>query len=806
MLYTSARFLLIGLTVAAAVAATAGPVRRLDAAPRPDTSVGRVPPDPALRTQRDTEQTSPAPVRATIDKYCVSCHNDRLRTAGLSLASLNVEDLPGRAEIWEKVAAKLRTGEMPPAGAPRPADTTRRGLATWVESTLDRAAAANPNPGRPAIHRLNRVEYANAVRDLLALDIDGRSLLPTDDQAFGFDNNAATLTLSPGQMERYLLAARRIARLATGDPSLRPLVDSYRAARLLAQDDRMTEELPFGTRGGLSVRHHFPLDAEYVLRIRTQGVTSRTPGEQIDVRLDGERIALLTTPGRTSSIAGEGAPDAVLEARFAAKAGPRTLGVTLVKRTAMAEGLAPAHLPVGSISYRTAGIGGVEIEGPFNAAGPGDTPSRRRIFSCRPDAPTADAERRCASEILSTLARRAYRRPVQDADLSTLLAFFDNGRQEGFEAGVRSALERILIDPEFLLRIERDPATAPSGGVYRIGNLELASRLSFFLWSSIPDDELLAAAAGGQLREPAMLDRHVGRMLAGPRARALVTSFGAQWLHLRNLRAVAPDANEFPDFDDNLREAFQRETELFLESQLRENRSVVDLLTADYTFVNERLARHYGMANVYGSHFRRVPIARSERRGLLGHGSILTVTSYATRTSPVVRGKWLLENMLGAPPPAPPPDVPALKENDESARPTSVRERMEEHRSNPVCASCHARMDPLGFALENYDAIGRWRTAGEDGQPIDASGTLPDGTAFDGPSALRELLLSRQDEFVMAIAEKMLTYALGRGLEPSDRPALRAIVRQSRSEGSTWSSLVHAIVKSPQFQMRKIQA
>ena len=784
-MHFSARFVIVAVTVAAVSLSTASL-------------------NPRLQAQNEAANVTAGEARATIGRYCVTCHNDRLRTAGLSLAELDFDNLPGRAETWEKVAAKLRTGEMPPAGAPRPAGAASRALATWVESTLDRAAAANPNPGRPAVHRLNRVEYANAVRDLLALEVDSRSLLPTDDQAFGFDNIAATLTVSPGLMDRYLLAARRIARLAVGDPSLGPVVESYRAARLLTQDDRIAEAMPFGTRGGLSVRHHFPLDGEYVLRIRTQGATSRAAGEQIDVRLDGERVALLTTAGRTSPNVGEGAPDAQLEARFAAKAGPRTLGVALVKRTVAAEGLAPAYLPVGNISFRTAGIGAVEIEGPFNAAGPGDTPSRRHIFVCRPDERAAATERRCAAEILSTLARRAYRRPINDADLGTLLAFFENGRNDGFDAGIRAALERILIDPEFLLRVERDPAGAKPGHVYRLSDLELASRLSFFLWSSIPDDDLLEAAARGQLREPAGLERQIGRMLADPRARALITSFAAQWLHLRNLRAVTPDANEFPDFDDNLREAFQRETELLLESQLRANRSVVDLLTADYTFVNERLARHYGIANVYGSHFRRVSMPRPERHGLLGHGSVLTVTSYATRTSPVVRGKWLLENLLGAPPPAPPPDVPALTENDESGKLTSVRERMEAHRANAVCASCHARMDPLGFALENFDAIGRWRTAGEDGQPIDASGALPDGTTFDGPVALRELLLSRRDEFVLTIAEKMLTYALGRGLEAYDRPTLRAIVRASEPAGSTWSSLVRAIVTSPPFQMRKI--
>lgn len=747
---------------------------------------------------------SPATVRATIDRYCVSCHSDRLRTAGLSLQSADVGDVPRHAEVWEKVAGKLRSGAMPPAQAPRPNETETRAVAFWIEATLDEAARRHPNPGRPAVHRLNRSEYTNAVRDLLALDVDARQLLPADDQGFGFDNNADALGTSPGLMDRYLFAARRVARQAVGDPTMRPVVETFPVSRLLTQSDRMSEDAPFGSRGGLTLRHAFPLDADYVLRIRVQGAALRS-AEHIDVRLDGERIAQFDTGQarvrRGDKAASEGAPDPVLEARFAAKAGPRALTVSLVQRHVASEGVMPVRLPVGNISFRASGVSTIELEGPLNAQGPGETPSRQRILVCRPTNPRDEMP--CATRILSAVARRAYRRPVTVRDVRTLIDFYKDGRAEGFDAGIRTALERILIDPEFLFRVERDPATGTSGAAHPLSDLELASRLSFFLWSSIPDDELLDVAAGGRLRAPGVLTRQVQRMLADDRSRTLVTNFAAQWLHLRNMRAVAPDLVEFPDFDDDLREAFQRETELFIESQLREDRSVVDLLSANYTFVNERLARHYGIPNVYGSHFRRHTFDRPERVGLLGHGSILTVTSYATRTSPVVRGKWLLENVFGAPPPAPPPNVPALKDNDQGRTPLSVRERMEQHRANPVCASCHARMDPLGFALENFDAIGKWRDAGEDDAPIDASGVLPDGSTFDGPATLRHVLLERRDEFASTVAEKMLIYALGRGVEYYDRPALRAIVRDAKVQGYTWSAIINGIVSSPPFQMRK---
>jgi hypothetical protein len=746
-----------------------------------------------------TEAVSPDAVRASINKYCVSCHNDRLRTAGLSLQELDPADAAAHAQTWEKVVGKLRSRAMPPATASRPDEATYDLVASRLESALNAAAARKPNPGHPAVHRLNRAEYTNAVRDLLALDVDGPSLLPPDDQGFGFDNNADLLTMSPGLLDRYLLAARKVSRLAVGDPSIRPSVQRYAVSRLLTQDDRVSEELPFGSRGGIVIRHHFPLDAEYVLRVRLQGNPGRTAGEQVEVRLDGERVKLFTVGGPSVGRGGEGAPDPVLEVRFAAKAGPRMLGVSLVKRTTAPEGVAPARLPVGSISFRAAGIGSIELDGPYNASGVGDTPSRRRIFICRPG--RSQDERACATQILSVLARRAYRRPVGEKDVKALLAFYDEGRAPGFDAGIGAALERVLIDPEFLFRIERDPPQLPGGAAYRISDLELASRLSFFLWSSVPDDELLDVAARGKLSDPATLEQQVRRMLASGRASALVENFAAQWLYLRNMRTAAPDAGQFPDFDDNLREAFQRETQLFLESQLREDHGVVDLLTANYTFLNERLARHYQIPNVYGSHFRRVTFDDASRGGLLGQGSILTVTSYATRTSPVLRGKWLLENILGAPPPPPPPDVPALKENSAGDRPLSVRQRMEEHRRNPVCASCHSRMDPLGFALENFDAIGRWRSTDEGHVPIDASGAL-DGVRFEGPVALKAVLLARRGEFVRTVTEKLLTYALGRGIEYYDRPAVRAILAQAAADDYRWSSLILGIVKSTPFEMR----
>ncbi|HCE04661.1 MAG TPA: hypothetical protein DEQ98_15620 [Acidobacteria bacterium] len=758
--------------------------------------------------------TDAAIFRTVLDRYCVACHNERLLRGALSLDDLRSDQVGDHAEVWEKVLQKLRTQSMPPPGRPRPGETEYGRLSAWLEAELDLAAAATPNPGRPTIHRLNRLEYTNAIRDLLGLEIDGEALLPGDDLAYGFDNNADMLTVAPGLLERYMSAARKIARLAVEDPSVEPDIARHAMSTLDVQDDRMSEDLPFGSRGGIAIRHHFPLDAEYVVSLSLAGNT-REP-QEIDVRLDGARLALLPV-GRWPAESGrEVAPreaDGTLSVRFPATAGTHVVGVSFVKRTSVVEGVAPARLPVWTFGtgrgfVERMALDSVDIGGPYSpdtigggGGGAEDIDPRPRVFSCRPTS-SAD-EGPCADEILGTLARRAYRRPVSDDDVRLLREFFAVGRRGGsFEAGIQRALEMMLVDPEFLFRLERDPAgTAPSTA-YRLSDVELASRLSFFLWSSIPDDELLAVAEAGRLGQPDVLEAQVRRMLADERSTVLMSSFGGQWLHLRRMRTVTPEVNAFPGFDDNLRDALVRETELFLEDQFRDDRSVVDLLTADYTFVNERLARHYGIEGVYGSRFRRVTWTDEKRRGLLGHGSILTVTSLATRTSPVVRGKWVLENILGTPPPPPPPDVPELPDRVENGVVQSMRTRMEAHRANPVCASCHSRMDPLGFALEHFDAVGKWRDT-EAETPIDASGVLPDGIAFDGLPALRGVLFERRGEFVETVADKLLTYALGRGIEYFDRPAIRAIVREAERDDYRWSSLILALVRSQPFQMRR---
>jgi hypothetical protein len=794
---------------------------------------------PPLLTSTLTPVPETATYRGLINRYCVTCHNERLRTAGLMLDKANIDQVGEDAEIWEKVVRKLHAKAMPPAGRARPDPSTYESLTSWLEAALDRAAAARPNPGRrPAFHRLNRLEYTNAIRDLLGLEIDGPSLLPADESAYGFDNIANVLSLTPALIERYMLAARKISRLAIGDLTIRPSVATYRLSPSLSQQHRMTDDLPFGSRGGTAVRHHFPLDGEYVVKIRL-GANYASPAkrglerrEQLDIRLDGTRIRLFHVGGECvgssaprcqrvgTAILGtseyERTADQDLEARFSAKAGTRLVGVSFMQRTEATEGAAPAHSPLRHSSFLQSlegamSVDSVLIEGPFNPSHPGDTPSRRRIFVCHPA--SGHDEEPCAKRVLATIARRAYRRPVTDRDVEMLLTSYRAGRSDkgdgrsnkGFEAGIQAALESLLVSPHFLLRVERDPEHVVRGAAYRISDLELASRLSFFLWSSVPDDQLFDLAVRGELRRPTVLEQQVRRMLADERATALVQSFGGQWLALRNLRSVAPDPRVFPDFDDNLRDAFQRETELLLDSQIREDRSLVELLTANYTFVNEALARFYGIPNVYGSHFRRVPLTDPKRIGLLGHGSILTVTSYSTRTSPVARGKWLLDNILGAPPPPPPPNVPSLKEDGENGFvPVSMRERMEQHRANPVCATCHIGMDPLGFALENFDGIGRWRNTDGD-TPIDASGAFPDGTSFDGPAAFRHTLLNRREEFVRTVTEKLLTYALGRGPEYYDNPAIREIMR-SAAPDYRWSSLILGIVKSVPFQMRASSA
>jgi hypothetical protein len=727
-----------------------------------------------------------------------------LKTGGLILDVQEQAKMGDQAETWEKVLRKLRASAMPPAGNPRPDPAAYASLVSWVQGGLDRASAAKPNPGRtPTYHRLNRIEYQNAIRDILGLEIDVTSLLPGDDAAFGFDNIGAMLTVSPDLLDGYLAAAHKITRLAVGDSAVSLGSGTYPVSKFLLQNDRMSEDLPFGSRGGTAIRHYFPADGEYEVRLQFHG-SSRT-ADQVEVSVDGLRVAELRTTGRSQ----EDAKDkGAVEARIAVKAGPRVLGVSFVKPILPAETRYPQYFPWGNSSVFATNTGAVgylsvervDITGPFNATGAGDTPSRRLIFQCRPATPRD--EEPCATRILGTIARRAFRRPVTNSDVQPLVAFYKNARKErDFEASVQLTLERLLVDPDFLFRIERDPATGAAGTPYRISDLELASRLSFFLWSSVPDEELIRLAERGRLKDPATLEAQVRRMLDDSRSSMLVDNFAAQWLYLRNVRLAKPDSYQFPDWDDNLRAALVQETEQFLESQLRDDRGLGELLTANYTYLNERLARHYGISGVYGNHFRRVVLADGKRGGLLGHGSILLATSYANRTSPVVRGKWLLENFLNYQPPQAPPDVPPFPENGNDQHPRSVRERMEQHRANPVCAGCHAVMDPLGFSLEHFDAIGKFR-ATEDGTAINASGVMPDGTAYDGLHGLRSVLQKRSDEFIETVTDKLLTYAVGRGTEYYDQPVIRKIVRDTAPDNHRWSSIILAIVKSAPFQMR----
>ena len=749
--------------------------------------------------------------RQLLDRYCVTCHNERRKTAELLLDQVDLTTVFEDAAIWEKVHRKLREGSMPPPNMPRPSPEQAHEFASWLVAELDAAAARNPRPGRPTLHRLNRTEYVNVIRDVLALNLDGESLLPPDDVAYGFDNIADVLSASPTLMERYLAAAQRASRLATGDLSLPDQPTVYTVSRFLSQDDRMNEDMPFGSRGGLAVRHRFIVDGEYVLRVRLQQLyDNRLKGMQvrsdIDVFIDGERLQsfeLGPLPGYTAA---EFNADAGLNVRVPVKAGERTVMVTFPQQSAYRE--APLEpMPAmtsfaftNNVNFRP-GIDRLYIDGPYDASGSGETPSRRAIFTCRPATPADDGP--CADQILTRLATRLYRRPVSAGDLEILRSFYQTGRAgSGFEEGIRTALERMLVDPQFLFRFERKPADVAPGQPYRLPDLDLASRLSFFLWSSVPDEPLLAAATGGTLHDPAVLEREVQRMLADPRAHSIVTNFAGQWLWLRNLSLIHPDPTIFPEWEDTLRNSLQRETELFFESMIRADRPVPELLTADYTFVNERLAKYYGIPNVYGSHFRRITIPDPQRHGLLGRGSILAVTSYNDRTSPVKRGNWLLENILGAPSPPPPPNVESLPEKDSDLKLVTMRERMAAHRKNPICASCHSRIDPLGFALEVFDGIGKSRST-DGGQPIDTAGEMPDGSTFSDVGQLRELLVSPPDRFVETVTEKLLTYAIGRGVEFYDLPAIRQIVHDAEADGYRWSSIVLGIVKSVPFQMRE---
>lgn len=742
----------------------------------------------------------------TTKVYCETCHIGPKARGGLNLQVLDLAHLDTHGEAWEKILRKLRNEEMPPAGSPRPKAATYRALIATIEAERDRAGKANPNPGRPVLHRLNRTEYQNAIRDLLALDIDLADMLPADDIGYGFDNIGDVLSVSPLLLERYLATASKIGRMAIGDTKLPAAYQTYDVPRGLIQIDRMSEEMPFGSRGGVSVKHYFPADGEYEIAVGLQrGRYDQFLGlereRKLDLRIDGKRAELFTIPAdpRAGAVvfgAGDD-PDAHLRIKIPVKAGMRTITATFLKDTVIPEGIIQKDRETAFYE----GVGSITVGGPFDAQGPGATEAREKIFLCHP---SRSAEQdACANTILSALARRAYRRPVTEEDIAPLLKLYREGvAREGFESGIRLALQTILVSPEFLFRVELDPDGATPGSVHRVSDVELASRLSFFLWSSIPDETLLAAAERGDLQNPAVLESEVKRMLADPRAASLVTNFAGQWLFLRNIDRIAPDPAAFPNFDENLRAAFRTETEMLIGSIFREDKSVTDLLTADYTYVNERLAEHYGIQGVYGSEFRRVPVTDPNRQGLLGHASILTVTSYPNRTAPTIRGKWVLEQFLGTPPPPPPANVPSLAESKRS-QDMSMRERMELHRTNPACAACHRVMDPLGFALENYDGLGRWRDA-VGAIPVDASGSLPDGTKFAGPQGLRDVLLTKKRMFVETFTERLMTYALGRGVEYYDRPAIREIARKAGAQGDRWSSIVLGIVNSAPFQMRKV--
>ena len=793
---------------------------------RPVVSGGALTP---VRSTYQGAQAAASDQQALVKRYCLGCHNSRTKSGGLALDSLDLTNISAGAPTWEKVVRKLRAGVMPPAGMPRPDEATHDAFVNWLEGELDGAAAANPNPGRTeSFHRLNRSEYQNAIRDLLALELNIADLLPADDSSYGFDNIAGVLRISPALMERYLSAAKTISRLAVGSPL--PAVDHevYRIAPDTQQHDHV-EGLPFGTRGGKVVRHLFPLNGEYEVKVDVSGAGNIREPQQLEITIDGEQIRLFTLAGRAGRGSSMYDQEDKLIARVTLTAGPRDVGVAFVKKPATLVEQAREPFQNPRVSGNDGGPGGsmpsvtgITIIGPHNPQGAGATPSRRRIFVCQPA--NAAQEAGCAKQILTTLARRAYRGTVSDEAMADLLKFYGEGRAEvgTFDAGIEFALRRLLVSPEFLFRVESDPpagsarvrpvassaapqSAAARAAVYRVADLDLASRLSFFLWSSIPDDELLDVATRGRLHEPAVLTQQVRRMIADPRAQSLTTNFAGQWLQLRNMATVRPGDPYSLTFDETLRQAMWHETELFFESILRENRSVMDMLTADHTFLNERLAIHYGMRGIQGSHFRRVTLpADSPRRGILGHGSILTMTSHAIRTSPVFRGKWVLMNVLGTPPPEPPPNVPALVDKKTQAKVQTMRERMAAHRSNPSCSACHSLIDPAGFALENFDAIGRWRTVDESFNAIDASGALPDGTKFNGVQELRNALVRRPERFVTTVTEKLMTYALGRGLEYYDMPAVRRIVKNAAKDGYKFQAIIQGVAESYPFTMRRI--
>jgi hypothetical protein len=760
---------------------------------------------------RDTIRTGAMSASALIDRYCVDCHDDASRTANLSLENVDLTAIGHDPEVWEKVVRKLRAGMMPPPEIERPAEPAYAALRDWLEAEIDRTAPLNP--GTKVLHRLNRTEYANAIRDLLALEIDPAMFLPPDDSSRGFDNIAGSLTISPTLIETYATAATKIARMAAG--FWNTPTESLYIKRTDSSQVYQLEEMPFGTRGGMAVTHVFPGDGDYTFTVRNLGVGTFIPGEQLELSIDGERVHtwLYTNMGLSAGM--DSQRDGELAATIPVTAGSRLVGVTFVATNFrpsldVAQHFERKSLENGRVNELTnyPVIGALNIQGPFNASRPAQSASRDKIFVCRPEN-VRDAEP-CAREILSTLLQRAFRRPVTAGDLEIFMGFFENGRERGtFEDGIELALRRVLASPQFLIRAEQEPEALAAGQVYRISDTELASRLSFFLWSSIPDDELIALAAADRLSEPAVLEQQVRRMLDDPRSESLIKNFGQQWLYLRNLATTAPAQAVFPDWDDELRESFARETELLLERIIREDRSVLEILDADYTFVNERLARHYGIPNIYGSHYRLVALGPEldYRRGILGQGSFLSTTWVQNnRTSPVKRGVWVLENILGTPPPEPPPNVPGLEETeaDGPGRRLTLREQMTLHRATEPCTSCHKIMDSIGFALENFSADAQWRThdGGDSGTPIDAAVELWDGTRVDGPIALREAVMRYSPQFMRMATEKLMTYGLGRGVEYFDMPVIRSIVREAEENDNRFSSIVLGIVNSAPFQMR----
>ncbi len=779
--------------------------------------------EPAARTAQApaavSQAAAPADVareRQLVDQYCVTCHNARLKTAGLLLDQLDLAHLADHVDIGEKVVRKLRAGLMPPTGARRPDPAALDSLIRGLENTLDSGAAPHLPP--PGLHRLNRTEYANAIRDLLALDVDATKFLPSDDSTRGFDNIAGALTMSTALMEAYLSAAGKISRLAIGEASA-PTQAVFDVPPDTAQNYHV-EGLPFGTRGGMLIKYQFPADGEYSFKVKGvtgyfQAVLGGVKGEQLEVTIDGERVKLFDWDKEIANTTGNGKSTP----RIPVKAGPHSVGVTFLatndvpgtelNRPFQRTMNTPGSIP-GFLFYPH--VGQVWIEGPYDAKGATETPSRRKIFVCHPPSSSARDEETCARTIVTRLAKHAFRRPTTASDAKGLMAFYSDGRNEGgsFEDGIEAALQRVLADPEFVYRGEREPAGLTPGQRYRVNDIGLASRLSFFLWSSIPDDELIDLAAQGRLSRPEVLDRQIRRMLADPKSQALIVNFTGQWLNVRALKTSEPVVNVFPDFDDNLRNAFQRETELFFNSIVHEDRSILDLLTADYTFVNERLARHYGIPNIYGDQFRRVtlPPELDMRRGLLGKGALLTVTSNAAHTSPVARGKWFQTTFLGVEPPQPPPGVDtSLKEKTVgdttgNVKAPTMRDIMDRHHTNPTCASCHKIFEPIGLALENFDGVGAWRTE-DDGSPVDAAAVMVDGTKVDGVVGLRGMLVRYSDQFVRVVTEKLLTYALGRGVDEADMPAVRAIVRGAEPGRYQFSSIVLGIVKSDAFQMNQ---